>query len=141
MIRYLDASALAKRYIQEEHSDAVIRLASRGTVATSRLSEPEVGSALARRTREGNLTIVERDRLVDVMRRDMASLHVVEITSKICGLACEMLMRHKLRASDSVHLASAVYLGGRIGAKVQFIAFDEGLNEAAKREGLALPAF
>jgi hypothetical protein len=53
--RYFDASALAKRYLDEAGSASVRRLSASGTVATSRLSEIEVTSAVERRIREGVL--------------------------------------------------------------------------------------
>jgi hypothetical protein len=48
-------------------------------------------------------------------------------------------MRHKLRAGDSLHLASALILASRTNLTVQFVGFDEDLNEAARQEGLELP--
>ncbi len=52
MIRYFDASALAKRYVKEAGIQAVCRLLDAGNAAVSRLSEVEVASALVRRARE-----------------------------------------------------------------------------------------
>lgn len=46
-MRYCDASALVKRYVREKGSLKVRRLLSSGPVATSRLSEVEIASALA----------------------------------------------------------------------------------------------
>jgi predicted nucleic acid-binding protein len=48
-------------------------------------------------------------------------------------------MRHKLRASDALHLASALILSSRSELTVQFVAFDQALNQAACREGFELP--
>jgi predicted nucleic acid-binding protein len=139
LIRYFDASALAKRYVAEPHSKAVARLISDETAITGRLSEPEVASALARRHREGKLSLTERDRLLEAMQQDMASLYVAEISPEVSSLACRLLMRHKLRAGDSLHLASALILASRTNLTVQFVGFDEALNEAARQEGLELP--
>jgi predicted nucleic acid-binding protein len=74
------------------------------------------------------------------MQRDLASLYVVEVTSEVSRLACRLLMRHKLRAADALHLGSALVLAGRSGLEVQFVSFDQTQNEAARREGLDLPA-
>jgi predicted nucleic acid-binding protein len=141
LICYFDASALAKRYVEEPHSVAVNRLLSSGIALTSRLSQPEIASALARRYREGDLTIKECNRLLKALQQDLASLYVVEISSEISALACRLLMRHKLRASDSLHLASALLPSRRGNLEVQFVAFDKNLNEAAKQEGLQVPSF
>jgi uncharacterized protein len=139
VIRYFDASALAKRYVAEPESKDVGRLLSDGIAVTCRLSEAEIASALARRRREGALTAAVRDRLLASMQRDMASLYVVELSSEVSGLACSLLMRHKLRVGDALHLASALLVSGRSGIDVQFVAYDQALNEAAIKEGFELP--
>jgi predicted nucleic acid-binding protein len=102
------------------------------------LSAPEIASALARRHREGKLKTADRDRLLIQMERDMGSLYVVEISTEVSALACRLLMKHKLRASDAVHLASALTITGQAGVECQFIGFDVNLNDAAQREGLAV---
>jgi uncharacterized protein len=114
---------------------------SDGTAVTCRLSESEIASALARRQREGALSMASRDRLLGIMRVDMASLYVVEVTPEVSALACTLLMRRRLRAADAIHLASALMLAGRSGLEVQFVSFDRAQNEAAGREGLDLPSF
>ena len=139
MITYFDASALAKRYLAEVKSRAVNQLLAESTAVTGRLSESELASALARRHREGSLTLTDRDRLLDIMLRDMDSLYVVEISSEVSELACRLLMQHRLRAGDALHLASALTLAARTNLNVQFVAFDAALNEAAKKERLEIP--
>lgn len=139
MIRYFDASALAKRYVAEPESKVVEHLLSDGIAVTCRQSEAEIASALARRRREGVLTAAVRDRLLASMQRDMASLYVVEVSPEVSAHACRLLMRHKLRAGDALHLASALVLLGRSDITVQFVAYDQALNEAALKEGFELP--
>ena len=141
MIRYYDASALAKRYITEPHSNEVDLMLSDGIAVTCRISEAEIASALARRQREGSIKVEERDRLMGVLEQDIASLYVIEISPEISALACGLLMRYKLRAADALHLASALFLTRRSEIKMQFVAFDHDLNEAARREGFSLPFF
>lgn len=141
MIRYFDASALSKRYVAEPRSKEIVRLLSDGIAVTCRLSESEVASALARRQREGGLTVAARDLLLEVMQNDIASFYVVEVSPEVSALACKLLMRHKLRAADALHLASALTLTRHSDLRVQFVSFDQAQNEAAAREGLDLPAF
>jgi len=139
LICYLDASALVKRYVAENHSREVSKLLSAEIAVTSRLSESEIASALARRHREGSLTLPERDRLLAAMQQDLASLYVVEVSPDVSAKACRLLMRHRLRAGDALQLASALMLAGKSNLRIQFVSFDQSLNEAASREGLALP--
>src|SRR4029079_17700412 len=61
LIRYLDASALAKRYVEEPGSQLVRERMQDAILATSRLSEVEVTSALVRRWRQGDLSQAELD--------------------------------------------------------------------------------
>lgn len=117
-----------------------MRLLAEGLPATSRLSQVEVTSALARRCREGAISAAGRDRALACLTADLAALNVVEVVPEIAALAGHLLLRHALRAGDSIQLASALFLARRVGGRVELLAFDERLAEAARREGLAIPA-
>jgi predicted nucleic acid-binding protein len=135
-MRFFDASALVKRYISEPGSAAVGRLLVSGPAAVSRLSEVEIASALARRTRQGHFTRVQRDRTVAALVRDLPALVVVEMTSEITAEARGLLRRLPLRTADAIQLASALYLQRRLGREVTFVAFDQRLGDAAREEAL-----
>lgn len=139
MIGYFDASALGKRYVEEPESSGVRSLLEECLVCTSRLSEVEVASALVRRTKEGSLSLAERDRALSALSDDMRSIYVVEFFPEIAKAARGLLLRHTLRASDAVQLASAAHLRETAVDGVLFVAFDRRLNEAALGEGLTLP--
>jgi uncharacterized protein len=141
LISYFDASALAKRYVQEEHSQAVSRFLQEGLFATSRITEAELASALSRRHREGCLNKEQRDRLIAAMQQDLASFNVIELTPEVSALACRLIRNHPLRAADALHLASALMLAAKAEMVIRFIAFDKGLNEAARLEGLTVLKF
>lgn len=140
MIRYFDASALAKRYVEEADSEQVRRFLSQGIPATCRLSEVEITSALIRRWREGDLGEDERDRALRAVREDFSALTVVELVPEVVALAGHLLLRHRLRAADAVQLSSCLYLRRKIGRAIELVAFDGRLGEAAGREGLAMAA-
>jgi len=139
LIGYFDASALAKRYVEETESSTVRSLLDECLVCTSRLSEVEVASALLRRTRERSLSRSERDRALSALSEDMQSFYVVEFFPEIAKAARKLLLRHTLRASDAVQLASSTHVRESAGESVLFVAFDRRLNEAASGEGLMLP--
>jgi predicted nucleic acid-binding protein len=140
LIRYFDASALIKRYVDEPEGAEVERLLADAIPATSRLSEVEIASALIRRSREGDLSEVDRDRALAALAADLAAMNVVELAPEVSALAIRLLGRHTLRASDAVQLASSAYLQRKVGRKVELVAYDRRLAEAAAKEGLT-PAF
>lgn len=139
-IRYFDASALVKRYVAEPETDRVMRLLAEGLPAISRLSQVEIASALARRCREGAISAAGRDRALACLGADLAALNVVEVVPEIAALAARLLVRHPLRAADALQLGSALFLSRHLGGPIEFLAFDERLAVAARREGLAISA-
>jgi predicted nucleic acid-binding protein len=137
MIRYFDASALAKHYVRERDTRTVDRLLSGVEAATCRLTEAEVSSALSRRCREGDVTEEGLAMAVTALRADMRRLHVVELSASVVGGVHALLSRHVLRAGDALQLASALVLRDRAGP-VELVAYDARLRHAARREGLAV---
>lgn len=133
MITYLDASALAKYFIEEEGTSEVRALVADTLPATSRLSAVEVTSAICRRWREGHITETDRDHALERLETVMAGLYVIELTSAITESAQQLLRRFALRAGDSIQLASFLAIRTRIGKGVQFSAFDNRLADAAER--------
>jgi predicted nucleic acid-binding protein len=121
-------------------AERVRRLLTQGLPATSRFSQIEVTSALARRSREGAISAADRDRAMAAVVADFAALNVVELSPEVAALAGRLLARHPLRAGDALQLASALLLARRVGGRVEWIACDQRLAEAAAREGLSSPA-
>jgi len=138
LTRYFDASALVKRYVRESGSSTVRRLLSSGVAATSRLSEVEISSGIARRTREGTLTIRQRDRVVTALQRDLPAVVIVEIVPEVTAIAGSLLLRHPLRAGDAIQLASCLYLQRQLAQPVPFVAFDRRLLDAARAEAVKI---
>ena len=129
-----------KRYVREVGGDRVRRWLASGTPATSRLSEVEVASALTRRWREGAFGAAERDRALSALASDLTALTVVENVPAVAQGARKLLLRHALRASDALQLASCLYLREAVGEAVAFAGFDDRLSGAAAKEGLRLLA-
>lgn len=134
-MRYFDASALAKRYLREPGSaDVASRLDTPS--ATSRLSAVEVASAIVRRACESAFSREERDRALRAVRADMSDMLVVDVSAEVTDLASRLLVDHRLRSSDAVHLASCLSLRLELEADIPFVVFDARLREAAIAEGL-----
>jgi hypothetical protein len=128
-----------KRYVREAGSETVRGWLGAGSPATSRLSEVEIASVLARRCREGAFDERARDHALVVLRRDFKKLSVVEISPLVTARAVSLLARHALRAGDALQLASCLLLRDSSSTPVAFAAFDDRLNQAARSEGLEPP--
>ena len=129
-----------KRYVEEPDSVTVRAALDSQAIATSRLSEVEIASALARRSREGSLPSTDLGRVLSSLREDIRLIALVELDEEVTREAVSLLTRHRLRASDSIQLASCLYLHRQASEEVRLLAYDERLNDAARAEGLALGA-
>ncbi len=127
-----------KRYVREPGTALVRRLLAESSPTTSRLSEVEVASAVARRSREGTLPTAARDRVLRAWAADLQALHLIEVTDETAGVARALLLRHALRAGDAIQLASCLILQQALRTPVPMVAFDGRLREAAVGEGLTL---
>ena len=133
---FLDASALAKRYVEEAGTELVVATMAGQPIAISRLSVTEVVSAICRRCREGDLRVEQREAALRQLDSERSAFHVVEFTEEIVARAGALLRRHPLRASDSVQLASCLLLADELGTPARLMAFDERLVRAARAEGV-----
>jgi hypothetical protein len=122
--------------VSEAGSAVVRRLLAGGAASTSRLSEVEVASALARRAREHAFSVRARDRALAALETDFASLYIVELVPEVTATARVLLLRRQLRASDAVHLPSCLFLQRELGSPVPLVVFDERLKEAAAAEAV-----
>jgi len=127
-----------KRYVREPGTGLVRRLLAESSPATSRLSEVEVASAVARRSREGTLSITVRDRVLRAWAADLEALHLIEVTDETGGVARALLLRHPLRTGDAVQLASCLILQQSLRTPVPLVVFDHRLRRAAVGEGLTV---
>jgi predicted nucleic acid-binding protein len=136
---YLDSSALVKLYVVEEGSPLVRTAVDRaGMVATSALAYVEARAAFARRRQEGAMTAEDHRRVVRLLDVDWARYAVVEVSEGLIREAARLAERHRLRAYDAIHLASATAIRDRVGEPMVLAAWDQPLEKAAKNEGLGL---
>ena len=136
MIRFFDASALAKRYIRAEGTSEVNRWLRESRPAVCRLTEAEISSACARRVREASMSARGRDAVLQRLRDDLRKIHVVEIVPAVVERVHDLLGKHSLRAADSLQLAAALCLTSAIGRPTEFVVYDQRLAEAARAEHL-----
>lgn len=106
---YFDASALVKLVVDEEGSDLAAALWDGcDSALSSRLSYPEVRSALAAATRDHRIDT----RSLGKVQRDWegfwSAIQPVELTAAVERHAGELASAYSLRGADAIHLASAL---------------------------------
>lgn len=135
MIYFLDASALAKRYIAEHGSDRVRQLFRRGaSIAVSRVSEVEVTSALVRRANAGDIDAATLEAHLESLLDDLAGCDIVEIRKPVVAHARQLVVEHGLRAYDGIQLACT--LRAKTNAPLTLWCADGDLASAAEAEGI-----
>lgn len=127
---YLDASALVKRYVEEEGSDLVLRAMDEATAwSMCRIGYVETVRAVG---------LAGGRRAVKRVEADWLSFDVVEVDSALAEHAAQLALSAELRSLDALHLASALVLppGG-----LTIATWDARLHRAARDQGLeTLPA-
>ena len=137
MIVYLDTSSLVKLYVEEAGSEIIRDIARRATViAASKIAYAEARAAFARKQRDDGFPIKALRKVVEDLDRDWENYFIIEVTDGIIRAAGDIAEKYFLRGFDSIHLASAVNLKGKIRGEVYFSSADSKLNRAAGKEGI-----
>ncbi len=109
---FTDSSALVKRYISENGSPWVRNIAnpvSGNSLIIAQITWVEVISAVARRQREGTISISDVNKLITDFRTDFNTQYqVITLDKIITDLAGELILQYPLKAYDAVQLASAI---------------------------------
>ena len=140
---YFDSSALAKRYYEEIGTDFVNELCRQENIAIviSDITVAELGSAFAKKLREGNITEDEYIIMLDnLMKKYLKEYVRIAIDFEILVLATHLAKKNSLRAYDSVQLACAMNFRETIALRepesnVAFVVADYTLEKAAIEEG------
>ncbi|MGB3682064.1 MAG: type II toxin-antitoxin system VapC family toxin [Rubrobacteraceae bacterium] len=139
MIVYLETSAMLKLYVEEEGRKLVREaVGSADLTATSTVAYAEARAGLARRWREGDFTHEEHRGAVEDLEDDWITYARLDTSNLVSNQAGELAEHHALRGFDSIHLASALRLLERF-EDLQFLAFDNRLNDAARK--VRLPVY
>lgn len=136
---YFDSSALVKRYVEETGSDRVNSvLANAGIVATSKLIYPEILSAFARRHKGGEIPTKWYTRVIERFETEWEYFLIIEFQDELLPFIRKTIKEHQLKAADSVHLSSALWLRNAVKEDVIFVASDVNLLNAAQSERLQI---
>ncbi len=143
-LHYADTSAVVKYYLPETGSGWVATLFASEPIAISLLTLVEIASALGRRTRDGDLTPEQRDRVWGLFLRDLPRYVVLGMPQRVAYEAAALLLTSsppvRVRALDAIHLATAQWSLARARrrgvATGNFVTADRTLAEAAAWAGL-----
>jgi predicted nucleic acid-binding protein len=126
---YLDASALVKRYIEEDGTDLVLAaMEDADGWAICRIGYVETIRAVAL---AGGAKQAKR------VEADWHSFDVIEVDEELAQSAAELTLSVELRTLDALHLAAALILPGEISVAT----WDTRLHRASRKQGLeTLPA-
>ena len=136
---YLDSSALVKRYTEEAGTDFVQSiLATSGLITTSKLTYPEILSALMRKVRAGEIEKKTLNRIVDKFDKDWDHFLVLDFHNDLLPVVKMLIEKHPLKAADAIHLSSALWLKLSSKTDVTFVSSDSNLLKAALAEKIQL---
>ncbi len=127
MTLYVDASALAKLFVEEPDSHTARELLLDGQWTSARHAYIEVWRALQRRLPPERLGPA-RARFQDSWR----DIEVVELDEATCDVATELAETTGAKTLEALHLAAAQRAGG---ADLTFVTFDQRQADAARLLG------
>ncbi|MCI2430677.1 type II toxin-antitoxin system VapC family toxin [Candidatus Acetothermia bacterium] len=142
---YVDTSALAKRYQEEEGSPFMDQLfalfeAQGNKGAASFLTFLELLAMLRRLLKGQRLNQASYNRLLADILRDLDTYFSVSpLNTSILTKSAQVITNHALKAPDAIQLATALELEPvlqQLSQRLVFIAADEDLLTAAAQEGL-----
>ncbi len=141
---FVDSSALVKRYVPETGSAWIRALSAQETgnsLFIARITWVEVLSALARREREGSLTLTDRTLIIQRFRSDLNNQYqVIELDAKLAETAGQLVGQYPLRAYDAVQLASVLRIQPAFtttqSTDLIFLISDNRLSTIAQALGL-----
>lgn len=139
-MNFWDTSALVALSADEQHRTLALRILE----SDSRMAEwwgasIEDVAAVSRREREGGLSTPEVSQLLNQLHALSQSWYEVGPNRRVKVLARRLFRVHPLQAADRLQLASALVSAAEDPSTIGFVCFDSRLNQAASREGFAIP--
>ncbi len=132
MKTFFDSSAFAKRYVEEDGSDAVEQLCGKATaLGLSVICTPEVISALNRRLREGALSHAQYREAKARLAAEVADATIVNLVPAVVAEAIGIRETNAVRAIDALHVACALQWNAEL-----FVSSDDRQLRTAKRAKL-----
>ena len=136
---YLDTSALVKRYVAEDGSDAVADLLNAAEYqAASIVTEAELPAALGCATRVGAISERDGQAVLKAWQKDREELLWIQLPQNTAQQAGKLAWQEGLRGYDAIHLATALWWQANLGQELVVATYDRELWRAAKKHGLSV---
>lgn len=103
------------------------------SVATCIVSYAEARAAFARKLRDSALTSEEHNLVANAFDKDWNFYEIVPVEQGMVREAGKLAEQYVLRGFDAIHLAAALLKNEYVAQDLEFLAFDQDLNEAARR--------
>jgi predicted nucleic acid-binding protein len=137
---FLEATAFAKFFVQEQGTDALIRLmepVEDNCKLISASTPLEVYAALRRCQRAGDIAGEDAATAVEKLHQEAARIVQQPLNPAVLEAARQLLDRTTLRWPDALQLAAALVARDMFqGAEITFVCCSPQLLQAAKAEGL-----
>jgi uncharacterized protein len=136
---FLEATAFAKLFVQEQGTDALISLMeavedNRKLISAS--TPLEVYAAVRRRERSGDVSPEDAVTALDTLRLEAARMVQQPLNPAVLEAGRQLLDRTSLRWPDTLQLAAALVARDMFqGTEIIFVSASPQLLEAAKTEG------
>lgn len=136
---FFESTAFAKLFVQEQGTDALIRLMeaiedNRKLISAS--TPLEVYAVVRRRERAGDISQEDANAALDILRMEAARMVQQPLNPAVLEAARQLLDRTTLRWPDTLQLGAAVVARDMFqGMEIIFVSASQQLLEAAKTEG------
>ncbi len=129
---FLDTSAFARRYVEEQGAVKVLATCQQAdSLDVSVTCLPELVSTLSRLVRERTLTKSAYLALKSDAMADLADVDICQIAPEVLASVISLLESHLLRAMDALHVACALACKPDV-----FVSTDHRQLSAARKTGL-----
>lgn len=143
-ILFFDSSALAKRYMPEDGMLWVRKQTSHSIgndIVIAQITPVELYSAMARQYHDKQIDLPRLQAFRQLFMKHVQNQYLIlTLSSEIITQALELHETYRLRAYDSIQLASALELNTRLlktGQTLTFVASDNRLLQSATSTGLS----
>lgn len=138
-MNFWDSSALVPLLIAEPRTAAAERLLRDDpALVVWALSTTECVSALARKSREKEITSSDLQGALESLRELSGSWHEIQNVDRVRKRAERLLLQHPLRSADALQMAAALVACEDQPHQLGFVTFDDLLADTAVREGFRI---